>query len=312
MAHHERHPENGHQSELWPSRQRGVEQRAHDTGKDQKCELLPCDFRLLLEVVRLHDDDRSSGERRAAGEEARSQREGRNRKQGKERRVSELEDPDVLAADKRVQRGREHCQAEHGLVWVQMPHVPYTVHHGLVEVEVLGVDVEADDIRAAHACEKHQRKTAAVEDQVHLTAMHSIGQRRARRDHDGHGDEDQDGERISLAVVEPRRGYYGGEWQEQRPEPARPSDEVGAFQFERGCRSVPEACEPRQSQVEPNQQWPLTQRLVHTQWRPDKIHDECRGDEDRDRRARQIRDVPADRRRGHSQSAEKQLPREHG
>jgi hypothetical protein len=51
---------------------------------------------------------------------------------------------------------------------------------------------------------------------------------------------------------------------------------------------------------------------VHTQLRPDKIYYESAGDEDRHRRARQIRDVSADRRRRDPQSAEKQLPWEHG
>ena len=68
MADYERHAEDGHQSELWPSPQRGVEQRADDAREDQECELLPGDLRLLLEEVRLSDNDHGSDECRAARE----------------------------------------------------------------------------------------------------------------------------------------------------------------------------------------------------------------------------------------------------
>ena len=99
------------------------------------------DLRVLLGKVSVKDNDRG---RDNAGrlERADTQLEDGDREQSKKRRVSELEHPDILAADKRMQGRAQDGQAEHRLVAVRMPEVPDAVQDRLEEVEVLGVDVE--------------------------------------------------------------------------------------------------------------------------------------------------------------------------
>ena len=77
---------------------------------------------------------------------------GEKREKG---RITEFENPDVLPPDEGMQRCWKYCEAQHGFVRVQVSEVPEAVHHSLVEVEVLGVDIKADDVRAAHAGQQH-------------------------------------------------------------------------------------------------------------------------------------------------------------
>ena len=82
-----------------------------------------------------------------------------------------------------------------------MPEVPDSCHHGLVEVEIFGVDVKTDDVGAANACEQHQGKAAPIEKKGYLSAVQSVGPHRAHTDNGGAGNEDHDRECVARAVI---------------------------------------------------------------------------------------------------------------